>query len=86
MELAAADIDPHIARTGVEVRIAGEAETGNVERRRLQLIADTGIDMFQCNDVADICGAEVELRHDCPRSIDYPVLRANDTRLMVTRL
>jgi hypothetical protein len=54
VKLAHADIDPHIARAGVEIRIAGETEPGHVIMRRQMLIADADIDVAEVDDVAGI--------------------------------
>jgi hypothetical protein len=54
MELAHADIDPHIARAGIKERIAGEPEPGHVILRRHVLIVDADIDVTEIDDVADI--------------------------------
>src|SRR6516165_7222155 len=61
MELAYADIDPHVAGAGIEERIAGEAETGDVVMGRQVLIADADIDVPEIDDVAEILGRAVEL-------------------------
>ena len=54
MELAHADIDPHIAGAGIEERIARQAEPGDVKMRGEMLIADADIDVAEIDDVADV--------------------------------
>jgi hypothetical protein len=65
MELAAADVDPHVGRAGHQIRIAREAETGDVEDGRLLLVGDRYVDVFQRDDVAEVFGSAIELSlHD----------------------
>jgi hypothetical protein len=54
VELAHADIDPHIAGAGIEERIARQPEPGDVIMRRDVLIADTDIHMAEIDDVAEV--------------------------------
>ena len=62
VELAHADIDPHVAGAGVEKGIARIAEPGDVEMRGEVLIVDADIDVADADDVADVLGGAVELR------------------------
>src|SRR5208282_1167493 len=62
MELAAAHVDPHVGGAGHQVRIARQAETGDVEDRRLLLIGNRYVDMFQRDDVAEVFGGSIESR------------------------
>ena len=59
MELAHADIDPHVAGAGIEERIARQAEPGDVIMRRQMLIGDADIDVADTDDVADVLGGAV---------------------------
>src|SRR5262249_19434503 len=60
MELAYADIDPHVAGAGIEERIAGEAEAGDVVMGRQALIADADIDVAGLDDVGWLLCRAVE--------------------------
>ena len=61
VELAHADIDPHVAGAGVEKRIARIAEPGDVKMRRQVLVVDADIDVADADDIADILGGAVVL-------------------------
>src|ERR1700746_182846 len=61
MELAHADIDPHVAGPGTEEGIAGEPEAGDVVTGRQALIADADIDVPEIDDVAEILRRAVKL-------------------------
>src|ERR1700691_6049462 len=66
MELAHANIYPHIARAGIEERIARQTEPGDIIMRRQVLIGDADIDVADIDDVADVLRGAVEvfLQHD----------------------
>src|SRR5262249_11828169 len=59
MKLAHADVDPHVARTGVEERIASEPETTDVIPRRQVLIGDADIHVSEIDDVAEVLAGAV---------------------------
>ena len=62
VELGRAHVHPHQAGAGIEERIAGEAEAGDVIMRRQVLIADADVDVPEIDDVAEIlCRAIVLL-------------------------
>ena len=60
VELAAADIDPHIVDAGHDVRVARQAEPRHVKDRGDLLVRNAHIDVLEGDDVADILGATVE--------------------------
>src|SRR5262249_32771843 len=53
MELAHADIDPHIAGAGIEERVARQSKSTDIEVRCDVLIADANIDVTEIDDIAD---------------------------------
>jgi len=60
VELAHADIDPHIAGAGIEERIARQSEPTDIVVRGDVLIADANINVTEIDDIADIlCGTIV---------------------------
>src|SRR5262249_39092241 len=61
MELAYADIDPHVAGASIEEGDAGEAETGDVGMGRQVLVADADIDVPEMAELAGILVRGVEL-------------------------
>src|SRR6516165_9370139 len=61
MELAPADIDPHVGGAGHHVRVAGQAEPGEVEIGGGLLVGNPKVDVFETDDVADILGLAVVL-------------------------
>ena len=61
MELALADIDPHVVGAGKHVRVAGQAEPREIEIGSGLLVRDPEIDVFEADDVADILGLAVIL-------------------------
>ena len=62
MELAHADIDPHIAGAGVEIWIARQSKPRDVVMGGDLLIADANIHMAEIDDIADVLrGAVVPL-------------------------
>ena len=63
VELALADIDPHIVRAGHQIGVARQPERGDVEIRRAHLVRHPDIDMLQRDDIADILAGAVELPH-----------------------
>jgi hypothetical protein len=62
MELAAADIHPHVLEPGHQIRIAREPKAHQVEGDRLRLVGHRDVDMPKLNDVAEILGRAIELR------------------------
>src|SRR5258705_4036531 len=60
MELAAADVDPHVGWAGHQKGIAREPETGDVKDSRLLLVGDRYVDVFQRDDVAEVFGGSIE--------------------------
>src|SRR5947208_5142218 len=60
MELRASEVDPHVVEADHQIRIAGEAERGHVERRRQLLIGHAEVDVLQEDDVADILCLAIE--------------------------
>ena len=62
MELALADIDPHVVGAGEHERVTGQAERRQIKLGRQPLIVDPEIDVFETDKVAEILGrAIVEL-------------------------
>src|SRR6516165_2945143 len=61
MELAHADIDPHIAGARIEERIARQSEPADVVVRRDVLIADADIDVSEIDDIADMLRGAIVL-------------------------
>ena len=70
MELAVADIDPHVVGAGEHEGIAGQAERRQIKLGRQPLVVDPEIDVFETDQIAEILGrAVVELlRH---RDLQY---------------
>src|SRR5208337_4726273 len=60
MELAAADVDPHVGWAGHQKGIARQAESGDVEDGRLLLVGDRYVDVFQRDDVAEVFGGSIK--------------------------
>ena len=60
VELAPADIHPHIVGAGKEIGIAGKAAAQQVEIARQPLVRDFDIDVFQRGDVAEALGLAIE--------------------------
>ena len=60
MELAAADVDPHVVGADHDVGIARKPEPGDIEERRQPLIGDGDVDVLELEDIADILGGAVE--------------------------
>jgi hypothetical protein len=54
VELAHADIDPHVTGAGIEEWIARQSESADIVVGRNVLIADADVDMTEIDDVADI--------------------------------
>jgi hypothetical protein len=81
VELALADIDPHVGEAGVHVGVARQPEPLDVEQRCLRLVGDLQVDVLQTGDVAEILGlAVVTLCHWRP-SLDIAVIaRSAGTR------
>ena len=61
VELAAADIHPHVVDAGHQVGVARQPEPADVEQRRLDLVFDLQVDVLQADDVAEILGAAIVL-------------------------
>ena len=64
VELAAADVDPHVADAGHQVGVAREAEPGDVEQCGQLLVGNAGVDVLEDDDVADVLGGPIVLGHD----------------------
>ena len=60
MELAAADIHPHVVVHHHQIRIAGEAEARAVEQLRDPLIRDRDVDVLEVDGIAEVLGGAVE--------------------------
>ena len=60
MELAAPDIDPHVGGAGHQVRIARQAESGEVKDSRFLLIGNCHVDVFQRDDVTEVFNGSIE--------------------------
>ena len=60
MELAAADIHPHVGVVDLEIRIAGEAEARAVEERGYALVGNGDVDVLKVNGVAEVFGGAIE--------------------------
>src|SRR5277367_605681 len=60
MELAASDIDPHVGGAGHQVRIARQAESGEVKDGRLLLIGNCHVDVFQRDDITEVFNSSIE--------------------------
>jgi hypothetical protein len=54
MELAAADIDPHVVVGVHQVGIAREPQPGDIEQRRKPLVRNVDVDMFEMDRVAEV--------------------------------
>src|SRR5262249_19355062 len=54
VELAHADIDPHVTGAGIEEWIARQSESADIVVGRNVLIADADVDMTEIDDVAEI--------------------------------
>jgi hypothetical protein len=54
MKLLFADIGPHVSESDVQIRIASQSESNNIEKRRDSLIRHLKIDVLQGYDIADI--------------------------------
>src|SRR6266540_7182185 len=70
MKLLFADIDPHVIQSHVQIGIAGESQTHNIEKRRHRLIGNLHVDMLEQNDIADVFFSI--LAHGSPRSLRNP--------------
>ena len=60
MELAAADVHPHVVVHHHQIRIAGEAKPRAVEQRRDALVGDGDVDVLEVDGVAEVLGGAVE--------------------------
>ncbi len=60
VELAAADVDPHVFEAGHQVGVAGEAEAHEVVGDGLALIGDADVDVAEFDDVAEVFDGAVE--------------------------
>ena len=60
MELAAADVHPHVVVHHHQVRIAGEAEACAVEQRGDPLVRDRDVDVLEVDRIAEVLGGAVE--------------------------
>jgi hypothetical protein len=60
VELAAADVHPHVVVHHHQIRIAGEAEPGAIEQRGDALVGNGDIDVLEVDGVAEILGGAVE--------------------------
>jgi hypothetical protein len=56
MELAAADIHPHVVVGDHQIGIARQAERHDVEQARQLLARDADVDMLEVNRITDILG------------------------------
>ena len=63
MELAPADVHPHIVQARHQVRVARQAQAHQIKRDGLALIRYPNVDVPELNDVAKILGGTVEGRH-----------------------
>ena len=61
VELAHADIDPHVASARIEEWIARQSQSADVVVRRDVLIADTDIDVTEIDDIADVLRGAIVL-------------------------
>ena len=59
VELALADIDPHIGKAGVHIRVARQAKPGDVERRPEVLVGYLQVDVLKADDIAEVLGVAV---------------------------
>ena len=60
MELAAPDIDPHVAVGDHQVRVARQPESGSIEQRGETLVGDLDVDVLEVNRVAEVLGGAIE--------------------------
>ena len=60
MELAAADVHPHVVVHHHQERIAGQPEARAVEQRRDALVRDRDVDVLKVDGVAEVFGCAVE--------------------------
>ena len=88
MELAAANVDPHVGSAGHQVGIAGQAETGEIEGGRHLLIGDGYVDVFQCDDIAEVFGGSIKSRlhinlraSPACREMEQPVFEKMETTI-----
>src|SRR5579872_2595518 len=60
MDLALADVDPHVVGAGEQIRVAGEAAAHQIEIARQRLVRDFDVQMFEKGDVAEALGIAVK--------------------------
>ncbi len=81
VELAAADVDPHVADAGHQVGVARQAQAGHVKQRCELLVGHAGVDVLEGNDIADVLDAAVVLgqgfdpSEGCPSILEQSLLR-----------
>src|SRR5690242_19217204 len=63
MELAAADIHPHVVEPRHQIRVARQPQPHDVDGDGLALVRHADIDMAKLNDVAEVLLGAVEDRH-----------------------
>ena len=74
VELAAADIDPHVVVGRHQIGIARQAEAGNVKQRRQTLVRYLDVDVFEMNRIAEVFSGAVKfmLHGDDPDTSSPP--------------
>src|SRR5262249_31880663 len=67
MELAPADVDPHVVVRGHQVGVAREPKPGGIEQGRQPLVRDRDIDVLEVDGIAEVLGGAIEglLHGDC---------------------
>jgi hypothetical protein len=59
MELAEADIDPHVVVGDVEIGVARQSEPDDIEQACDPLIRDLHIDVFEMDGIAEVFGRAI---------------------------
>ena len=83
VELAMADIDPHVVDAGHQVGIARQTQAAHVEQGRLDLVLDQQVHMLEPDDVAEILGAAVVLLAVVPGHGCLPLREGSFARISV---
>ena len=60
VELAPADVGPHVVDARHQIGVAREAEAAHVVERRQALVGDAGVDVLQRHDIAEVLRRPIE--------------------------